>query len=404
MDDKLEHEEPMSGKEAHMARKRKRRTYGAGCVIDEGKGLAIRWRETFIGPEGKIESKLRYAALGDVSLRHANGELRKRIAASSQPKQRPVTFSEHATSWRTNVLPQYPKHSTRKHHAEILDNKLTPFFGEMLVEDITGEHVQQFIRLMAEQDYAPHSIHHYHTVLSTVLSKAVEWKRIPSNPAFRVRLPKLKPIRQQYVLDYREARDLLQVLPIRPRIAVLLALVTGARRGELFALRWKHFNPVARELSIAEAIYDSVIDTPKTEKSVRRIPLAASVVDVLSEWQFQAKYAKSEDFILAGRKGIPGDHARILRDHIKPACEGLGIPRATWLTFRRTWATWADGKGITPKMRGELMGNSAVINEEVYTKVLPESLRHAVEVVGRDLLGDCSELFKNCSVLPNTVN
>src|SRR5947207_4341423 len=55
---------------------------------------------------------------------------------------------------------------------------------------------------------------------------------------------------------------------------------------------------------------DSVIDTPKTEKSVRTIPLPPPVVRVLSQWQLQTKHGKSDDFILAGRKGIPGDHAR----------------------------------------------------------------------------------------------
>jgi integrase len=399
MYDKLEHEEPTREKESRMAKERKRRTYGAGCVIKEGKGLAIRWREAVICPEGKIERRLRYESLGDVSLRQANEELRKRIAGAGEPKQKPVTFREHAASWKTNVLPQYPKHSTRKHHSEILDNKLTPFFGAMLLEKITGEHVQQFIRMMADKGYAPHSIHHYHTVLSTVLSKAVKWKRISSNPAFGAELPRLKPVREQFVLDYRQAQDLLELLPGRARLAVLLALATGARRGELFALRWKHFDSSAGELSIEEAIYDSIIDSPKTENSVRTIPLPPIVVRWLSQWHQQTKYGKPADFILAGRKGIPGDDARILRDYIKPACEDLGIPAATWLTFRRTWATWADGKGITAKMRGEVMGNSAEINQQVYTKVLPETLRRAVEVVGQDLIGDgsnCSEIVQFC--------
>ena len=43
------------------------------------------------------------------------------------------------------------------------------------------------------------------------------------------------------------------------------------------------------------------------------------------------------------------------------------------------------------------MGNSAEVNQQVYTKVLPETLRYAVDVVG-------NELFSDCSVLPNTVN
>lgn len=274
----------------------------------------------------------------------------------------------------------------------------------MLLADITGEHVQRFIHLMVEQDYAPHSIHHYHTVLSAVLSKAVEWKRIGNNPAFGARLPAIKAVRPQHVFSYREAQDLVELLPHRARIAVILALCTGARRGELFALRWKHFDPHGRTISIVEAVYDAVIDLPKTKNSVRTVPLPQLVVQLLIEWRSQTKYRKADDFILAGRKGIGGDHARLLRDYIKPSCEDLGIPPATWLTFRRTWATWADGKGITPKMRGELMGHSAEMNERVYTKVLPESLRRAVEVVGKDLLEDCSELFSNCSVLPNSVN
>jgi len=43
------------------------------------------------------------------------------------------------------------------------------------------------------------------------------------------------------------------------------------------------------------------------------------------------------------------------------------------------------------------MGNSAEVNQNVYTKVLPDSLRYAVDVVG-------SELFSNCSVSSETVN
>jgi hypothetical protein len=48
-------------------------------------------------------------------------------------------------------------------------------------------------------------------------------------------------------------------------------------------------------------------------------------------------------------------------------------------------------------MRGELMGNSAEVNDRVYTKVLPDNLRFAVNIVG-------GELFSNCSVSCETVN
>src|SRR6185436_19965082 len=107
---------------------------------------------------------------------------------------------------------------------------------------------------MVEKDYALHSVHHYHTVLSAILTKAVEWKHISSNPANGVRLPKIEPVREQHTLGYKQAQDLLELLPFRVLTAVALALSTGVRRGELFALRWKHFDAESKSLSIVEAI------------------------------------------------------------------------------------------------------------------------------------------------------
>jgi integrase len=241
-------------------------------------------------------------------------------------------------------------------------------------------------------------VHHYHTVLSAVLQKAVAWKHIDANPARGAKLPKLKPVREQHVLTYTQAQSLLGALCLRVRTAVALALSTGARRGELFAVRWKHVDSESRTLSIEQSVYDGVIDSPKTENSVRDIPLHPSIVQLLLEWKSKSKYSKPEHFIFAVHDGnVPGDPYRMLRSHITPACGEVEIPRSTWMTFRRTWATWADGKGITPKMRGELMGNSAEVNERIYTKVLPDSLRFAVDVVG-------GELFSNCSVTTETVN
>jgi integrase len=114
------------------------------------------------------------------------------------------------------------------------------------------------------------------------------------------------------------------------------------------------------------------------------------VIVCLREWRQVAKRTEPADFILSGRNGDPMDQARMLRSHIKPACEELGLPKATWLTFRRTFSTWADERGVSAKIRAELMGHGPEINQTIYTKVIPDTLRKAVESVG-------SKLFANCS-------
>ena len=376
--------------------KQKRRSYGTGCVIERGKGLAIRWREKVLQPDGTIKEVMRCKALGLVSKTEANKALQEFLDSSIIPKAAPITFSELAGRWKSTVLP-VRKYSTRKHHRDILDNKLIPVFGDVRINDITNEHVQQFIAELQRRNYAPHSIHHYHNVLSAVLTKAVEWRFVPVNPARGVELPRIVPKKEQSVLTIEQASALLDKLPAIPRCAVTLALVTGLRRGELFAVRWQDFDDKAATLMIRRAVYDKVFDTPKTEKSLRTIPLSEHVVAFLCDWRTKSKRTGPADFIIPGRKESPRDQKRMLNDHIKPACEALGLPKATWLTFRRTFSTWADTRGVSAKLRAELMGHGPEINQSVYTKVIPEALRNAVASVG-------SELFANCSQSPNWVN
>ena len=53
-----------------------------------------------------------------------------------------------------------------------------------------------------------------------------------------------------------------------------LAILSGARRGELFAFRWKDFDEANRCLHVDEAVYEGRFDTPMTEASMRKIPLS----------------------------------------------------------------------------------------------------------------------------------
>jgi integrase len=308
-----------------MARKHSKRSYGTGSIQQRGRGLVIRWREKEIASDGSTHIVHRCETVGDIPRLEAAARLRDRLAGAAEPKATPVTFAEFAIQWKVLVLPKYPKHSTRKHHADILEDKLVPFFGHLRVDEITGEHVQRFVQAMEDHGYAPHSVHHYHSVLSAVLSRAVKWKRIERNAALGARLPQLKAKRDQWVLTYAQAWRLLEALPVRPRFVVYLALTTGLRRGELFALRWMDFNENAASLAIVQAVYDGIVDSPKTTKSVRSIPLAPGAVKVLQECQSVSKRTKPQDFIFAGRLGVPGDSARMLRDHIQPACERLGL-------------------------------------------------------------------------------
>jgi integrase len=274
----------------------------------------------------------------------------------------------------SNVQIFNPQESRRDSRKRIL-----PHFGQFRIDRISRPDIQRFVAELDSSGCAPKSIHLYHGVLSTILTKAVEWDYIPHNPAHGVRLPRIVPVRAKWVLTIAQAQQLLDRLSLLPRTIVGLALLTGARRGELFALRWESFDATKHTLSIQEAVYDRVIDRPKTQGSIRIIPLSQPAVRMLNAWFKAATKKAPEDFIFSTNTANRKSRGRL---YGITSCRHV----ATWVCRVPVGSPSAEPlrhgqmrTALAPSKRGELMGNSAEINANVYTQTTDEGLRRAVE-------------------------
>ncbi|HEY3056976.1 MAG TPA: hypothetical protein VGK31_13705 [Thermoanaerobaculia bacterium] len=142
------------------------------------------------------------------------------------------------------------KRSARRDR-EILKT-LNRFFGLAILHEITSHRIEQFKRDRLNGNWRafrqkksanpvkPATVNRELDTLKSILSKAVEWKYLVDSPArgvkrFRVqnrRTRILSTDEQQWLLDACERMPKLQAL-------LTLALITGARIGELLALRWQ---------------------------------------------------------------------------------------------------------------------------------------------------------------------
>jgi integrase len=137
---------------------------------------------------------------------------------------------------------------------------------------------------------------------------------------------------------------------------------------------------------VREAVYDGTFGTPKTEAGRRQIPLSEAALGLLLEWKTDATNTAPEALLFGTRMGTPVSPNDVLRRSIFPACKRLGLPRTTWLTFRRTYSSWSHDKGGPGKVVAQLMGHANVDTTlNVYTQVLDGSVRDAVEKIGGEL-------------------
>jgi integrase len=110
-------------------------------------------------------------------------------------------------------------------------------------------------------------------------------------------------------------------------------------------------------------------------------------------WKQRAARTDGEALVFGTRTGKSISPNNVLRRAIFPACKALGLPNATWLTFRRTYSSWSHDKGVPGKVVAQLMGHANVDTTlNVYTQVL------RLAACGRRpsrqrTVQDCSRLF-----------
>ena len=89
-----------------------------------------------------------------------------------------------------------------------------------------------------------------------VLDQARRWGWVPENVARRAKPPRQHGSNPKPVPIEVAQQMLAEASPVNPNLAALIVLATdtGARRGDLCALRWRHLDEEASTLWIESAI------------------------------------------------------------------------------------------------------------------------------------------------------
>jgi integrase len=201
------------------------------------------------------------------------------------------------------------------------------------------------------------------------------------------------PQQEEIALEPAEVSAILAELRNPFRALILLASVTGLRRGELFGLKWEDVDFEGAEIRIVRSVVDQVEGPPKTLASRRPIPMSSELAFALANWRKQSSYSKPGDWVFAspqalGRKPYWPD--AVLKRHVLPAAKRAGISkRIGWHTFRRTVATLLLSSGASVKTTQELMRHASPdVTVGIYAKALTADKREAQDKLVALFVGD----------------
>lgn len=213
--------------------------------------------------------------------------------------------------------------STRSNYKYTYDQYVRGGFGARLIKDIKYSDVKSFYTyLLNEKNLQINSVDNVHTILHPTFAMAVRDEIIRKNPSDSVLAEikknsgKNKGIR--HALTPEQQRAFIRFIEQSPEYnhwypLFVVMFGTGCRIGEVIGLRWQDVDFEKKRITIDHAatyypreerksVFE--ISLPKTEASIRVIPMLAQVEEALTMEYERQKVEGFSDFQLDGMTGF----------------------------------------------------------------------------------------------------
>lgn len=294
----------------------------------------------------------------------------EKVARTKALEAGQTTVSAFAERWFTEYAQAKLKPRTVTDYRRLLDQKIKPALGHLIVGRVTKEDVLKF---HADMRSIPRRANYSVAVFRSLMTYAEDVGLRPpaTNPARRIKLYRERP--RERFLSEAEIGKAAEAITATERAGKIgphaaaglrLAMFTGARSGEILAAQWPHVDWGRRIIRLP----DSKNNEPRT------IHLSDAAIEVLKAVPRVGLY------IIAGAKA--GEAYRSLtRAWIE--CRGkAGLADVRLHDLRHSFASLAAARGVSLQMIGKLLGHKVPATTARYAHLARDAAAAVNDEIG----------------------
>jgi integrase len=356
---------------------------GRLCRRVRGRGVVYRARWW---ADGRQHSKT-FTTRGE-----AEKHLAKRVDQVHDGVFVPVTprvMAEVFAEWNTLSLTvrakqQSVKPSTVASYRSMLRTHLQPTFGTVRSDQLSGPLVEAWVAELADRFVDGTLSKKTVRNLLSLLDGILQWARRPTrrylahDPLTDIEKPRCDRVEREF-LEPEEVAALLRAARPPVDTIVHLAVFAGLRRGELCALQWKDITwGPGGALWIRRAISGSVLSTPKTPGSVRKVDVSQQTLAQLASHKLHYPPGKG-DFVLPSETGSFIDPDNLYKRMFLPPFEAAGVRQVGLHALRHTFASILINNGESIKYVSRQMGHASIaLTADLYGHLFAETSQAAM--------------------------
>ncbi|MDY4605855.1 site-specific integrase [Clostridium tertium] len=311
-------------------------------------------------------------------------------------------FGAFFKDWLYNTHMADKKAATKERYDGIYRNYIenSPIYNIKL-KDLEPSHIQNYYNDLVSNGKSISVINNLNKLIAPCIRYANISNRILKDFSKAIVLPKINQniSKSNDVIPFTLDEQLKFIEAIKGNDLEMLfitALDTGLRQGELFALTWNDIDLKNKVIYVNKTFkrvkntdtgeYENIIQSPKTKKGIRVVPIPYHLIDKLNRHRLNQKALKlkvsnlyeDNNLVFSNNFGKYLDSGNVLKK-FKKILKDNNIPTRKFHDLRHTYATRLFELGEEPKTVQELLGHSNIsITLDTYTHVLDSLKGNAI--------------------------
>ena len=245
--------------------------------------------------------------------------------------------------------------------------------GSLKISAIKRESISRILSKMEKAGLAGATLNNVRALVSSIYGRAIEWGYVTTNPVVGIKTR--AKVKRDRFLQADELSPFFTSLAEEPnktlRDYILMALLTGARRTNLLAMKWS-------EVNLKESVWRIPMTKNGTPQNVTLSPEAVAIL--------QARKDAKEDkavFVFPG-EGESG-HIEEPKKAVIRVMKGAGIPYGrntpnglTLHDLRRTLGSWRAKTGASLAIIGKSLNHQSQLTTAIYARLDLDPVRQSV--------------------------